>query len=234
MASIGKALLPLKNSIKISAAFVVVLWAIWLLETLLGWSLHQYAILPRHSSGLVGIIAAPFLHGSAEHLAANSTGLLILGTALLYGYPQCRWRVLTVIWVIAGVGVWAVGRESYHLGASGITHGVFFFLLIASLMRRDLRSIGLMMVAFFMFGGMVYGVLPQDPNVSFESHLFGAVGGVMAALWFGRSQTVRPLRRWRKFNDDDDPTEGLWQQPPDDPELRQQYRWSQQERLDDD
>ncbi|QIZ77971.1 rhomboid family intramembrane serine protease [Ferrimonas lipolytica] len=231
MKRISDALAPLKQSIKLSLGFAGLLWAIWLFEVLSGYSLHQYGIYPREWFGVWGILAAPFIHGSAAHLAANSTGIVILGAALLYGYPKSRWKVLLTIYLIAGCGVWLVGRSSYHFGASGITYGLFFYLLVVSLIRLDLRSIGLMMLAFFMFGSMVYGILPRDPSISFESHLFGAAGGVLAALWFGRDDPVPRRKRYQWEQEDDDPTEGLWQQEPEQLESREQYRQSQREHL---
>ncbi|WP_028116161.1 rhomboid family intramembrane serine protease [Ferrimonas senticii] len=231
MDRISNALLPLKQGLQLSAMVVCLLWLIWLLDWSFDWSLYQYGIYPRQTFGLVGIVVAPLIHGSAEHLAANSTGVLVLGSALYFGYPHSRGRVLLLVWLAAGIGVWLAGRPSYHFGASGLTHGVFFFLLISSLLRRDLRSIGLMMVAFLLFGGMVYGVLPQDPGISFESHLFGAVGGVLAALWFARRDPQPTRKRYRYEQDDSDPTDGLWQQLPESEEAQRQYRHSRRERL---
>ncbi|WP_298441066.1 rhomboid family intramembrane serine protease [uncultured Ferrimonas sp.] len=231
MKRISQALRPLKRSIQLSVGFAALLWLIWMVATLLGLSLHQWGIYPRELSGAWGILTAPLIHGSASHLAANSTGVVVLGAALLYGYPNSRWKVLAIIWLVAGVGVWLTGRGSYHFGASGLTHGLFFFLLVGSLVRRDGRSIALMMVAFFMFGGMLYGVLPRDPSVSFESHLFGGVGGVLAALWYGRADPLPPRKRYQWEQSDDDPTDGLWQQEPEQDEAREQFRQAQRERL---
>ncbi|GAA4902585.1 rhomboid family intramembrane serine protease [Ferrimonas pelagia] len=197
MKAIKQQLFSLKQSIKLTAVFVLLLWVIWGLEWLLDGQLFRYGIVPREVGALWGIVWAPFIHGSAAHLAANSTGLLILGSALLFGYPRSRSKVLLLIWLVSGVGVWLAGRTSYHFGASGLTYGLFFFLFIVSLLRRDPRSIALMMVAFFMFGGMIYGIFPRDPGVSFESHLFGAVGGVLAAIWFWRDD---PLPRRKRYD----------------------------------
>ncbi|GAA5188287.1 rhomboid family intramembrane serine protease [Ferrimonas gelatinilytica] len=191
-----------KQSLLIATAFTLVLWGIWLWEQLFGLYLGHYGVLPRHTAGLLGILTAPLIHGDAAHLAANSTGLLILGTALLYGYPRCRFKVIALIWLVSGAGVWLVGRMSFHFGASGLTHGIFFFLLVASLLRRDPRSLALMMAAFFMFGGMIYGILPRYEGISFETHLFGAVGGVLGALWFWRDD---PLPRRKHYDWEYDP-----------------------------
>ncbi len=205
----------LKQSLLIAGGFTLLLWGIWLWAQLFGLYLGQYGVLPRHVAGLWGILTAPLIHGSAAHLAANSTGLLILGSALMYGYPRCRFKVIALIWLISGAGVWLVGRMSFHFGASGLTHGIFFFLLVASLLRRDPRSLALMMAAFFMFGGMLYGILPRQPGISFESHLFGALGGILSALWFWRDD---PLPRRKRYEwefeppEEEDPIGDLWRQ----------------------
>ena len=176
----------LRRSIVVSVSFVTLLWCIKLIELLTGWPLVTLGIYPLSLPGLQGIVLAPLVHGSLAHIAANTFGLLVLGTALLYGYPKSRWAVLATIWLLSGAGVWLFARPSFHIGASGLSHGLFFFLLVVSVLRRDRRSIALMMLASLLFGGMFWGILPGEERVSFEYHLFGGVAGVLAALLFWR------------------------------------------------
>jgi membrane associated rhomboid family serine protease len=176
----------LRKSAMLIASFVCLLWGIKLWEWLLNWPLTTLGVYPRSLESLPGILFAPLIHGSFAHIAANTFGVLILGTALLYGYPKSRWWVLSTIWLLSGIGVWLFARSSFHIGASGLTHGLFFFLLVVSMLRRDRRSIALMMMAALLFGGMFWGILPSKEGVSFEYHFFGGAAGVLAALLFWR------------------------------------------------
>lgn len=172
------------GSLKYPALFVLALWVIKSAEILFSFNLTELGIAPQQPWGLIGILTAPLIHGSFHHLAANSASCLLLGAALFYGYPVSKWRVLTLIWLVSGVGVWIFARPTVHYGASGLTHSIFFFLLLASILRRDRRSIGLMMAAFFMYGGMLMSIFPREEGISFEYHLFGGIAGVIAAIWF--------------------------------------------------
>ncbi|WP_422382676.1 rhomboid family intramembrane serine protease [Marinicellulosiphila megalodicopiae] len=158
------------------------------------------AIYPREFSGLIGILCAPFLHGSWGHLAANTFPLLVLGSLHTYGYPKTKWKTLLIILLVSGVGVWLFGRPNYHLGASSITSGLFYFLLIAGLFRRDRVSICLMLIAVFMFGSILLGIFPLDPKISFEAHFFGALGGSICAFLFEKQDSKPPVKvyEWEK------------------------------------
>ncbi len=197
-----------------ASLFVAMLWWIKLLEWGFDWSLYRLGIKPGEAVGLLGILTAPLIHGSWEHLIANTLPLLLLGAVVLYGYPRSRWRVIATIWLVSGFGVWLFARPSFHFGASGITHGLLFFLLVIGILRRDRRSIGLLMIAFFMYGTMVLTIFPRDPQVSFEYHFFGAVGGVLAALLF-RTYDPQPLKKVYSWDfeaeEEEDPVIGdLW------------------------
>ncbi|MFT5722708.1 MAG: membrane associated rhomboid family serine protease [Motiliproteus sp.] len=174
----------LRFSILVASLFVFLIWWIKLSETLFGWDLHHLGVYPQAFSGLIGIATGPLIHGSWSHVIGNTLPILLLGSLLIYGYPRSRWWTLAIIWLVSGLGVWLFGRESYHFGASGLTHGMFFYLLTGGLIRRDKRSIVLLMVAFFMYGGMLLTILPREPDISYEYHLFGALGGLLCALGF--------------------------------------------------
>ena len=179
---------------KVAIYFTLLLWLIKFIEEVFRLDLHLMAIFPREIGGLVGIIFSPLLHGSWGHLAANSFPLLVLSGLHTYGYPNSKWKTILVIWLVSGIGVWLFGRPSYHLGASSLTTGLFYFLLIASFIRRDKVSIGLMLIATFMFGSTLLGVLPWDPKISFEAHFFGAIGGALSVILYG-NQDPKPKRK---------------------------------------
>ncbi len=193
----------LLNSLLTAAAFAAVLWAIKLCEMIFHWQLFDWGVYPQATSGLVGILSAPLIHGSWQHVAGNTMPLILLGGILLYGYPKARWWTLAIIWVLSGLGVWLIGRESYHFGASGLTHGMFFYLLVSGILRRDKRSVALLMVAFYMYGSMVMTIFPREPGISFEYHLFGGIAGTLCAIAF-RHWDAKPVEKTYDWEGEDD------------------------------
>lgn len=187
-------------------AFIALLWAIKLVEIGLGTSLARFGIYPLSVEGALGIALAPMLHGSVPHLLANTAPILVLGTALLYGYPSSAPWVLGVVYLGAGVGVWLFARPAYHLGASGLTFGMLTFLFTMGVLRWDRRAIALALGVFLLYGSMIWGIFPTAPDVSFEYHFFGAsLGAVLAVL----------LRRQ------------------DPPPMEQKYSWEVEEQTED-
>lgn len=204
----------LGNAIITASLFVGLLWIIKLYELWFAWDLVTLGVKPHSIQGLIGIVTAPLIHSNLAHLIANTLPILLLGSALIYGYPKSRWSALIIIWLSAGLGVWLFGRNSYHIGASGLSHGMFFFLLLSGILRRDKRSIGLLMIAFFMYGTMLLTIFPRDPAVSFESHFFGALGGSISALLFGMRdpKPAQKVYSWElePVNEEDDIIGDLW------------------------
>ncbi|MFQ5643614.1 MAG: rhomboid family intramembrane serine protease [Thiogranum sp.] len=172
----------LYHAFRLALAFAVLLWAIKAVETLLHLDLVRYGVFPLQPGGLAGILAGPLIHGSWTHLFANTLPVIILGTALLYGYPRSAKIVIAVVYLGSGLGVWLFARPAYHIGASGLTFGVMFFLLVIGILRWDKRAIVLSMIVFFLYGSMIWGIFPSKPGISFESHFFGALFGVVLAV----------------------------------------------------
>lgn len=172
----------LKRAFGLVAVFTIGLWVIKLSEVALGLELARYGVFPQRADGLAGILFAPLIHGSPAHLFANTAPLLVLGTALLYGYPRSARLVLPAVYLGSGLGVWLFARPAFHLGASGLTFGMMFFVFTIGVLRWDRRAIALALVVFFLYGGMIWGIFPGDPEVSFEYHFFGAAIGVILAV----------------------------------------------------
>jgi len=206
----------LTSAIKLSVCAVALLWVIQSAGVLFDLPLNLLGIVPRDWLRLYGIVTAPLVHGSYEHIFNNTLPLIVLGTALLYGYPRTRFHALVFAWLVSGIGVWLWGRDSTHLGASGVSHGLFFYLFVVAIMRRDARSVGLMMIAFFMYGGMIMTIFPREPGISYEAHFFGALGGVIAAILYGRRDPKQEQKRYAwQDKDEEDPVIGdLWQTSP--------------------
>jgi membrane associated rhomboid family serine protease len=153
----------------------------------------NYGIEPREVDGLDGVLAAPLLHGDWAHLVANTVPFLVLGfLAMANGIRQFV-VVTATIWLLGGLGVWLFGpADTIHIGASGLIFGWLVFLLVRGFFARSGRQIALAVVLFVIWGGVLWGVLPGDPHISWQGHLFGALSGLLAARLVARAD--RPAR----------------------------------------
>ena len=190
---------------RIAFCFVALLWLVYLLNWGLDLEPELSGIRPRQWAGLPGIVFAPLVHASFEHLIANSPPLLVSGTAMLFLYPNSTLRVLPAIYLGPGIAVWLFGRESVHFGASGLVYGLISYILVAGLLRRDRRAIAASLVVWFMYGSLAWGVLPTQPGVSWETHLAAALIGVAFAIALRRLDVPPPKRYgWEGEGDEDD------------------------------
>ncbi len=196
----------LKRSFTLVAAFTIALWLIKIVEVLIGASLYKYGILPGQLSGLIGVFLAPLIHSSFSHLFANTAPLLILGTALLYGYPKSAKIVVPAIYIGTGLAVWLFARHTYHIGASGLTFGFMFFVFTVGAIRWDRRAIALSMVVFLLYGGMIWGIFPNEPGISYESHFFGAMFGIILAIVLRNHDPNIAEKEYNWEEDDEDDT----------------------------
>lgn len=171
-----------------SLGFVALLWVLESIDAMLGNSLDAEGIRPGTTDGLLGILLAPLLHGGFPHLVANTVPLLVLGfLVLLSGVGH--WLIVTaVVWVISGLGTWLLGGVgTIHIGASGLVFGWLAYLIVRGFFTRHPGQVALGVVVLVLYGGMLWGVLPGQPGISWQGHLFGAVGGVVAARGLGPS-----------------------------------------------
>lgn len=166
----------------VSAGFVALLWLVEIVDALTTTSLDRHGIRPRSDEGLWGIVFAPLLHGGWTHLEGNSGPLLVLGF-LVAVVSTARWvAVVAWSWLVSGVGVWLVAPpHSLTLGASGLVFGLLAYLLVAGFLERRPVRILVSVAVFLVYGSILLGVLPGQPGISWQGHLFGAVGGVVAA-----------------------------------------------------
>jgi membrane associated rhomboid family serine protease len=190
-------------SLFISLSFIVLLWLIKIFEEYTHTDLSALGVYPRKLSGLTGIITAPLIHADFSHLVSNSITLLVLMIFLFYAYTNSSFKVFFSVYFLSNVLVWIFGREAYHIGASGIIYGLVAFMFFVGIFRKDTKSIGLSLLVTFMYGGLVWGVLPTDPKISFEAHLAGAVMGIIAAVIFRNSDPLPEKYEW-EFEDEDD------------------------------
>ncbi|MGL4597914.1 MAG: rhomboid family intramembrane serine protease [Bacteroidia bacterium] len=185
--------------------FVIALWLIHITLGFLDKDPGRYALLPRSEEGLLGIFTAPLLHADFGHLFSNTIPLLVCGFLLFYFYRQIAWKVWIWSWVLTGILVWIVGRSSWHLGASGLVYGLTAFLFFSGVFRRHVRLMLISLLIVFLYGSFIWGVFPFDPSVSWESHLCGALTGVLTAWLFRKEGLQRQEHVWPEEEDDPEP-----------------------------
>jgi membrane associated rhomboid family serine protease len=150
---------------------------------------REYGILPLEADGLDGVLFAPLLHANWAHLIANTVPFLVLGFLAMAGGLRQFLVVTATIWLLGGLGVWLTGgyEAGYHIGASGVIFGWLVFLLTRGFFARSGLQILLAVGLFFVWGGILFGVLPGQPGISWQSHLFGALAGLLAARLAARA-----------------------------------------------
>jgi membrane associated rhomboid family serine protease len=177
----------------IPLSFPLLLWVIYYVTYFFDISTFKLGILPRNISGVVGIFTSPLIHGGFSHLISNTAPLVFMGLGIFYFYPKVAYKVFAIIYLGTGILVWIFAREVYHIGASGIIYGFVSFLFFSGIFRKDNRSIALALVVIFLYGGLIWGVLPVEKGVSWESHLSGAIVGTIAAFIF---RNIDPPKRY--------------------------------------
>ena len=192
-----------QRAVVIALGFVIAIWIIQLLNWSLDLGLQRFGVRPHQWAGLPGIVVAPLLHGGFAHLIANSLPLLVVGIAMLHLYPDAARWVLPAVYLGPGIAVWLFGRESVHIGASGLVYGLVGYVFVAGLIRRDRRAIAASLLVSFMYGSLAWGVLPTEPGVSWETHLAAALIGVLLAIALRRLD-IPPRIRYAWEDEDKD------------------------------
>jgi len=193
-----------KLALKIALVAAGLLWLILIVDNVFGLGLTRFGLRPKHAEGLIGLFTAPLLHSGAEHLLSNTLPLIISLTTMLYLYPRAAMRVIPVIWIGSGLLAWMVGRPSLHFGASGLVYGLLAYVFIGGILRMDMRSVAVSVMVWFLYGSMIWGVLPIRPNMSWELHLGGAILGVALAIAY-RRWDITPVKRYAWEDDDSIP-----------------------------
>ncbi|MDH3787061.1 MAG: rhomboid family intramembrane serine protease [Xanthomonadales bacterium] len=188
-------------ALKAALVFTGVLWTILIFDEIFGLRLAKFGLRPGSIFGLMGIITAPLLHGGFSHLLSNTLPLVISLTATLYLYPRSSLRVIPLIWLGSGALAWFFGRPTLHVGASGLIYGLLAYVFVSGILRRDMRSVSVSLLVGFLYGSMIWGVLPLRPHMSWELHLTGGTLGVLLALIY-RNWDRTPFIRY-DWEDDD-------------------------------
>ncbi len=171
---------------------VGLIWIVEVVNLFLGHRLISLGIFPRSFAGLIGIPLAPMLHSGFWHAVSNTVPLFILGALTLAGGKRMFWETTVNVTLLSGALVWIFAREAYHVGASGLVFGYFGAILARAVMERSISAVAIGIGTVMAYGGLIWGVLPLRSYVSFESHLFGLIAGVLV-VWldekFSRSKS---------------------------------------------
>ncbi|MDR1543735.1 MAG: rhomboid family intramembrane serine protease [Prevotellaceae bacterium] len=176
-------------------------------EKSLGVNFAKFGTQPREFQGLIGIFTTPFIHADIKHLLNNLLSLFILSYALFYFYRGIALKSLAFLWFVSGLLLWLIGRESYHIGASGLIYALAFFLFFSGIFRQHIPLIAISAVIVFVYGSLVWGLFPYEehPEISWEGHLSGAVSGIIFAIIFRQYGPQKPVKVWEDEPDDENP-----------------------------
>jgi membrane associated rhomboid family serine protease len=187
--------------------FLLLIWLIKIIEVTLHLNFTFLGIFPLRIKGLIGIVTAPLIHSDFQHLAANSLPLLILGAGMFYFYREIAGKVFLLIYLISNIWIWFGARYAYHIGASGIIYGMASFLFFSGVIRKNVKLMAISLLVVFLYGSMVWGLLPIQPHVSWESHLMGAIAGLVLAFYYRDRGPKRKIYSWEFEDDEEDEDE---------------------------
>lgn len=190
----------LRESLRFSIGFVALLWIVHIFQFITTIDLGFLGVRPHTDYGLRGIILAPLIHDDFAHLISNSAPLLVLMTIIKMFYRRVAVRSFLMIYILTGAAVWLFARPVFHIGASGVVYGLVSFVFWSGVFRRNIKSIVLALIVTFLYSGFIWGVLPYQEGISWESHLFGAFAGIFVAYWYKeeieRDEEPKPLPDW--------------------------------------
>lgn len=179
-----------QSQVAILGGCVALMWILEIIDQfILRGALNSLGIIPRTVIGLRGLLFSPLLHGDFAHLMANTIPFLTLGWLVMVRETSDFLIVTAITMVLGGLGVWLFGAPySVHIGASGVIFGYLGFLLFRGYFERSFPAILLSLIVGFLYGGIIWGVLPGQPGISWEGHLFGFIGGAIAARFLSKSK----------------------------------------------
>lgn len=162
--------------------FLFLIWFVKFTEFGLETDFHFLGIYPFKLKGIPGILTAPLVHDDIKHLFDNSIPVFFLSIAIFYFYSEIAFQVFFGIYFTTGILVWIIGREAYHIGASGLVYGFASFLFVSGIIRKNRNLMAISLLVIFLYGSLIWGLLPYNYRISWESHLMGALTGMVNAF----------------------------------------------------
>lgn len=172
----------LKDAVKLPLYFVLLMWGMHIIKIAGNFGWNIYGIHPRNADGLIGILMAPLLHSGFKHLFSNTVPLFMMFTLMMLFYSKVAKISFVAIYVLTGITVWFFGRDVIHIGASGVVYGLISFVFWSGIFRKNFKSVVLTIIIIFFYSGYIAGVFPGKPGISWESHLLGAIVGMLVAF----------------------------------------------------
>ena len=173
--------------------FLLLMWLVKIIEVNFQINFVRYGVFPKTIDGLKGILFSPFIHKNFTHLINNSYPIIILGGMLFAIYRKIATQLFTWLYFISGFWLWVIGRPSFHIGASGLIYSLAAFLLISGIIRKNPRLTAVSMLVIFLYGSMIWGLLPTKGPVSWEGHLAGFIAGILVAIFY-RNEGPKPKK----------------------------------------
>ena len=184
---------PVSDAAKILLALVALMWAVEVVDVIADHQLDQYGIEARDPQGLDGIVTAPFLHVGFGHLISNTIPFVIMGLLIAVEGARRLVAVFAIVALVSGLGTWIVAPEgSIHVGASGVVFGFATYLIARGWFNKRTSQIAIGLVILVIWGGVLVGGLQPREGISWQGHLFGAIGGVVAARFLAGGDRERP------------------------------------------
>jgi membrane associated rhomboid family serine protease len=177
--------------ITIPILFVFTIWFVYWVEIYFNLNFTKFGVLPRKLTGLKGVIFSPFIHSGTSHLFNNSIPLAVLLSALIYFYQKVYVNILFIGGLLTGVLTWLIAREAYHIGASGIVYLLFSFVFFSGIIKKQYQLVAVSLIVIFLYGSMIWYVLPIKDGVSWEGHLSGFLVGFFFALLYKKKGIVK-------------------------------------------
>ena len=182
--------------LRIPFLFLLLMWLVKLIEFQFDLSLIKFGVFPQTLNGLKGIFFSPFIHKDLTHLFNNSYPILILGALLFSVYRKIAMQIFFWLFVISGFWLWIIGRPSFHIGASGIIYALASFLFISGVIRKNPRLAAVSLIIIFLYGSMIWGILPTEAPISWEGHLAGFAAGILVAVFYRDEGPKRIKYQW--------------------------------------
>ncbi|MES2617082.1 MAG: rhomboid family intramembrane serine protease [Bacteroidota bacterium] len=188
----------------IPAYYIVAMWIAFFLQDRLG-LVQMLALYPKDYTHLLGIITTPFLHQNLSHITSNTLPLAVCLFCLFYFYRDISVRVLIICHLATGVLIWLFARPAFHIGASGVVYALVLFLLTSGFIRQNRQLKILALVVLSIQTGLIWGIVPQDGEISWESHLFGAIIGALVAFMYKNKGPLPDSKiNWKDEEDEGD------------------------------